>query len=60
MRRKLLQLRLAGQPGKIFFGGQQHQIIDLRLGEEVESFGRAEAMMVGKARPVRYLDAGGW
>lgn len=59
MRRKLLPLWLASQPGEIFFGGQEHQIIGLRPGDEVESFGRAEAMMVGKARPVRYLNAGG-
>src|SRR5262245_8461771 len=34
-------------------------MIGLRLGEEIESVGSAEAMMVGKARPARYLDAGG-
>ena len=34
-------------------------VTDLRPGEEVTSFGRAEAMMIGKARPLRYLNAGG-
>ncbi|HEX8808084.1 MAG TPA: hypothetical protein VF760_03725, partial [Xanthobacteraceae bacterium] len=59
MCRKLLQLGRADQPSEIFLGCQQHQIIGLRLGEEVKSFGCAEAMVIGKGRPVRYLDASG-
>src|SRR5262249_22340963 len=46
VRRKLLQVRLARQSREILFGGQQHQIIGLRLGDEIETFGGAEAMMV--------------
>ena len=59
MRRKLLQLRLASQPREIFFRCQQHQVIGLRLGDEIKRFGCAEAMMIGKASPVRYLNACG-
>jgi hypothetical protein len=59
MRGKLAQRRLAGQPGEIFFGGQEHQIIGLGLRDQIEGFARAKAMMVREACRDRDLDPGG-
>ena len=55
-RRELLQVGLAGHPDEIFFRRQQHQMIGLRLGDEIDRIRRAEAMVIGKTCAVRNLD----
>ena len=55
MLRKLGELRIAGKPHQIFFGGDKHQICSTRPRQKILGLRRREAVMVVEADTLGYL-----